>query len=94
MQGRTQMSLDLQVFVSGLHSIAKNIRPVPRQEHVDKYIKAFFSENVLEWINTNQNEYTGKQLLGLAVVTSSSLNRKDSKELFKAVDEICAKKKN
>lgn len=88
------MSLDLQVFVSGLHGIAKNIRPVPRQEHVDKYIKAYFAENILNWITTNQNEYTGKQLLGLAVVAGSSLARKDSKELFKAVDEICAKKKN
>ena len=88
------MSLDVQVFVTALKDIAPNIRPVPRQEHVDMYIKAYYSENVLQWIKEHQDEYTGKQLLGLATCTSSNMNRRDSKELFKAVDEICAKKKN
>lgn len=93
-QGRTQMALDVQVFVTALKEAAPTIRPIPKQSHVEMYIKAYFSENILEWIKEHQEEYTGKQLLGLAVCAGNNLNRKDSKDLFKAVDEICARKKN
>ena len=93
-QGRTQMSLDFQVFVTALREIAPNLQPIPKQLHVDMYIKAFFSENILNWIKENQKDYTGKQLLGLAVCAGATLSRRESKELFKAVDEICAAKKN
>ena len=88
------MSLDLQVFATELKRIAPHLNPVPSKNHVEMYIKAYFSENILEWITTHQDEYTGKQLLGLANCAANNLNRKDSKELFRAVDEICAKKKN
>lgn len=88
------MTLDVQVFVTALKDVAPAIRPVPKQSHVDTYIKAYFSENLGEWIKAHQQEYTGKQLLGLAVCAGASLSRKDSRDLFKMVDDICAQKKN
>ena len=88
------MKLDLQEFATALERIAPNIRPIPKKSHVYLYIAAYYLENPITWIKENQNMYTGKQLLGLAVCVGSKLNRKDSKELFKAVDEICALKKN
>merc|ERR1712137_922222 len=91
--GRTQMQLDVQEFVTALQHTAPTIKNIPKRDHVLMYIKAYLFENILEWIKENQDKYTSKQLLGLAVCKSANLNRKDSKELFKAVDEICAKKK-
>ena len=86
-EGRALMQLDYRQFVLKMEKIC-DIRPLPFQELVSTYIKAFYiPESELEqWVKTHP-EYTASQLVALVNSVAYS-NNKTRQKLNNLVNDL------
>jgi len=86
-EGRTIMSLDLQILQNGLGKLT-TLRPIPHVHYVDSYIKAYFAVDILEWCKQHP-EYSLKQWLSIVNVGIGLLmKKKERQELITSLEEM------
>lgn len=88
-EGRAQMQLDHQQFVSKVEKLREQRQPLPDKELVEAYIKAYYlmERSLRDWIVAHSKDYSTKQLTGL-VNCISHLNKKGRQGLLNLIDEI------
>lgn len=89
-EGRAQMQLDHQQFVSKVEKLREHSQPLPDKELVEAYIKAYYlmERNLRDWIVEHSKDYSPKQLSGL--VNCSHLNKKGRQGLLSLIEDIAA----
>ncbi|XP_077513179.1 vacuolar protein sorting 50 isoform X2 [Amblyomma americanum] len=90
-EGRAQMQLDHQQFVSKVEKLRTQRQPLPDRELVDAYVKAYYltERQLRDWILARSKDYSTKQLVGL-VTCISHLNKKSRQALLGLIEDISA----
>lgn len=86
-EGRGLMKLDFQTLQAGLKRILL-FKSLPDAERLDAFISAFYEPetSLLQWFRTHYNDYTHKQLVGLA--TALPIKRKQRSEILQLLSDL------